>query len=63
MVILYEPADFAEAWLYSSRLRSVCDVLLYEKPKKTGKALIRLKEQGYSRFMIFGQDDDLREMD
>lgn len=63
VVILYEPADFAEAWLYSSRLRSVCDVLLYEKPKKTGKALIRLKEQGYSRFMIFGQDDDLREMD
>lgn len=62
-VILYEKGDFEAAWAYSKGLRADHDILLYEKPKKTGKLLNQLKEHGYSSFMIYGQDEGLRALD
>ena len=64
-VILYENNNFAEAWQYSAELRGQgnYDVLLYERPKKTGRLLNQLKDHGYAAFMIYGQDEELRELD
>ncbi|HHX37849.1 MAG TPA: histidine--tRNA ligase, partial [Clostridiaceae bacterium] len=63
VVVLYEAEDFTKAWEQSALLRKEYDVLLYERPKKTGRLLNQLKEHGYASFMIYGQDEELRELE
>jgi histidyl-tRNA synthetase len=36
------------------------NVALYVKPKKTGKFIDRLEEQGYDGFFIYGQSEEVQ---
>lgn len=59
LVLLYDEADFDKANQKAEEFRSLYQVALYEKPKKTGKFLNRLEEQGYDGFYLFGQSEEI----
>ena len=60
IALLYEPDKFAEAYGKAQDLRNGYDVSLFETPKKTGKFLSKLQENGYGGFLILGQSDEVK---
>jgi histidyl-tRNA synthetase len=58
IAVLFEN-NFIEANKQAERFRSKYDVALYEKPKKAGKFLDKLQENGYYGFYICGQSEDI----
>lgn len=60
VAVLHEPNDFAAAWQKAETLRGEYNVLLYEKPKKLGRFLDTLVEEGYQGFLIYGRDESVR---
>jgi len=63
VVVLFETSQFEEANVKAEELRKEYDVALYEKPKKVGKFLNRLKEQGYSEYFICGKSEGVEHID
>lgn len=59
VAVLYEEKDFLGAMEYANGLRESYNVALYVKPKKTGKFIDRLQEQGCDGFYIFGQSEEI----
>lgn len=59
VAVLYDGADFAAAYGKAAELRSEYDVVLYEKPKKTGKFLGRLEDEGLYGFLLYGQNQEI----
>ncbi len=60
VAVLYEKGQIEEAVLSAEKLRENFTAVLYEKPKKTGKLLNKLEEQGFAGFKVLGQDKDIR---
>ncbi len=60
MVLFYEEKEIGEAIRRAESLRDRYAVSLFLKPKKLGKFLNRLEEQGYDGFMVLGRDDEPR---
>ncbi len=60
VAVLYEEKDFAAAYEKARELRGEYDTALFERPKKTGKFLNRLEEQGYSGFFLAGQSEEVQ---
>lgn len=61
-VILYSPDNFVGAAKYADAVRGDYDVALCEAGKKPGKQLQKYAERGYGYFMIFGRDEELKEL-
>ena len=57
IAVLYDEKAFEEAYRKAGELRSEYDTALFERPKKTGKFLNRLEEQGYDGFFLTGQSE------
>ena len=55
IVLLYEESEIADAIGKAEELRAEYSVALFVKPKKLGKFLNRLEDQGYDGFIIFGR--------
>ncbi len=60
IVLLYEEDQIEDAIRKAEELRSQYITALYVKPKKMGKFLNRLEEQGYDGFMVLGRDEEVR---
>lgn len=59
IAVLYDAEQFEEAYQKAEEFRAEYDVSLYERPKKTGKFLNRLEEQGYGGFFLVGQNEEV----
>ena len=57
IALLYDPQEFGASYAKAQELRAEYDVALFERPKKTGKFLNRLEEQGYHGFLMAGKDE------
>lgn len=60
LALLYDECDIVPALKKADELRSEYDVVLYVKPKKLGKFLNKLEEQGVAGFYNFGQTDEVK---
>ena len=60
IVLLYEEDQIEEAILRAEELRREYTTALFVKPKKLGKFLNRLEEQGYDGFQVLGRDEEVR---
>lgn len=60
VVLLYDEQDIEAAILKAEELRENYRTALFVKPKKMGKFLNRLEEQGFDGFMVFGRDEEVR---
>ena len=60
VVLLYDEGDIGAAIVKAEELRKSYATALYVKPKKLGKFLNRLEEQGYDGFMVFGRDEEVK---
>lgn len=63
VALLYGNGEFQNALAKAEEFRSEYDVALFEKPKKVGKYLDRLKEQDYAYFYIMNQSEELNALD
>lgn len=62
VAILYGEGELPEAMEKAQEERRNYNTALFEKPKKVGKYLNKLKEQGFSYFYIIGQSEELQEL-
>lgn len=60
IAVLYEEKDFLGAMEYANGLRKTYNAAMYVKPKKTGKFIDRLQEQGCDGFYIYGQSEEIQ---
>ena len=60
VVLLYEEDQIEEAIAHAETLRDTYATALYVKPKKLGKFLNKLEEQGYDGFQVLGRDEEVR---
>ena len=60
VVLIYEENQVADAIRYAEELRKTYKTALYIKPKKLGKFLNKLEEQGFDGFQVFGRDEEVR---
>jgi histidyl-tRNA synthetase len=60
VVLLYEESEIGDAIRKAEELRDKYSVALFVKPKKLGKFLNRLEDQGYDGFMVYGRDEEVR---
>ncbi|MDD7209674.1 MAG: histidine--tRNA ligase [Lachnospiraceae bacterium] len=60
VVLIYEEDQIEEAIRYAEKLRQTYKTALYIKPKKLGKFLNKLEEQGFDGFMVLGRDEKIR---
>ncbi len=60
VVLLYDEEKIGEAISKAESLRDDYEVALFLRPKKMGKFLNRLEQQGYDGFMVLGQDEEIR---
>ncbi len=60
IVLFYEEKEIADAIRKAESMRETYAVSLFVRPKKLGKFLNKLEEQGYDGFMVLGKDDEVR---
>lgn len=60
VVLFYEESEIGDAIHKAEELRDEYSVALFVKPKKLGKFLNRLEDQGYDGFMVYGRDEEVR---
>ena len=62
IALIYDNDKFSDAYVKAQELRKEYDVSLFETPKKTGKFLSKLQENGYNGFYILGQSEEVNEL-
>lgn len=60
IALLYDEAEIEQAIRKADSLRADYRTALFLKPKKMGKFLNRLEEQGFDGFMVLGRDEEVR---
>lgn len=60
IVLLHEEEEIGAAVAKAESLRDQYEVALFLRPKKMGKFLNRLEQQGYDGFMVLNQDEEIR---
>jgi histidyl-tRNA synthetase len=60
IALIYDADKFSDAYVKAQELREQYDVSLFETPKKTGKFLSKLQENGYGGFFIMGQSEEVK---
>ena len=60
IVLIYEENQIEDAIIHAEKLRETYSTALYVKPKKLGKFLNKLEEQGYDGFLVLGRDEEVR---
>ncbi len=57
LAVIYDRNDFVSAQEFAEEKRSEFDVALFERPKKLGKLINRLGEQGFNAFYVVGDEN------
>lgn len=60
IAVFYENADYAGALSMAEKLRKDYRVSVMTKPKKFGKLLNKLEQQGFNGFAVYGQEDGVK---
>lgn len=60
IAVFYDADTFAPALSYGEKLRSEYMVSLFARPKKLGKFLNKIEEQGFDGFAVYGQEDGVK---
>lgn len=60
IAMLFDAQDFVSAEKKAAELRNDYNVVMYEKPKKLGKFLNKLEEQGISGFYNWGSSEEIK---
>ena len=60
IVLLHDEEEIGAAVSKAESLRENYEVALFLRPKKMGKFLNRLEQQGYDGFMVLNQDEEIR---
>ncbi len=60
IALLYDEGEIEEAVIRAEALRNQYQVGLFIRPKKTGKFLNRLEQQGFDGFLVLNQDEEVR---
>lgn len=60
IAVFYENADYAGALSMAEELRKDYRVSVMTKPKKFGKLLNKLEQQGFNGFAVYGQEDGVK---
>lgn len=63
IAVFYDPDTFAAALSYAEELRSDYLVSTIARPKKLGKFLNKLENNGYDGFAVYGQEDGVKLFD
>lgn len=59
VAVLYDPENIVDAYKKAEELRKEYAVALFERPKKVGKFLNKLEEQGYYGFYQLGKSEEI----
>lgn len=62
IALIYDRVDCIAAMKKANELRVIYDVALFERPKKVGKFLEKLKTMGYDGFLNFGISEQVSEL-
>ena len=60
IAVFYNSEDYASALSYAEGLRKDYRVSVIARPKKFGKFLNKLEQQGFNGFAVYGQDDGVK---
>ena len=60
IAVFYDSENYAAALSYAEELRKDYKVSLIARPKKFGKFLNKLEQQGFSGFAVYGQEDGVK---
>ena len=60
IAVFYDADTYAEALKYAEELRSDYLVSVIARPKKLGKFLNKLEQQGFAGFAVYGQEDGVK---
>ncbi|MBQ2320171.1 MAG: histidine--tRNA ligase [Lachnospiraceae bacterium] len=60
IAVFYDADTYAEALKYAEELRSDYMVSVIARPKKLGKFLNKLEQQGFAGFAVYGQEDGVK---
>lgn len=60
IAVFYSSDEYADALIYAEELRREYMVSVMERPKKLGKQLNRLEEQGFDGYAVYGQEGNVK---
>ena len=60
IAVFYDADTYADALKYAEELRSDYMVSVIARPKKLGKFLNKLEQQGFAGFAVYGQEDGVK---
>jgi len=60
IAVFYDPDNYMEALFYAENLRKDYRVSVMERPKKFGRFLNKLEQQGFRGFAVYGQEDGVK---
>ena len=60
IAVFYDADTYAQALIYAQSLRSEYRVSVIARPKKLGKFLNKLEQQGFDGFAVYGQEDGVK---
>lgn len=60
IAVFYDSCDYAGALSYAEELRKDYRVSVIARPKKFGKFLNKLEQQGFNGFAVYGQEDGVK---
>lgn len=60
IAVFYTSDEYADALIYAEELRREYMVSVMERPKKLGKQLNRLEEQGFDGYAVYGQEGNVK---
>ncbi len=62
LALFFTEDNFTAAAKQADELRAEYDVALFERPKKLGKFLDKLTEQGYDAFLVAGEEGGIKSL-
>jgi len=62
LAVFFTEENFIAAAKAADEYRAEYDVAMFEKPKKLGKFLDKLTEQGYDAFMVYGEEGGIKSL-
>ena len=60
IAVFYDPENYADALKYAEELRKDYKVSVIARPKKLGKFLNKIEQQGFDGFAVYGQEDGVK---
>ncbi len=60
VAVFYNEEEYTDACIKADELRNEYDVTMYARPKKLGKFLGKIEQQGYYGFFVYGEEGEIK---